>query len=144
MNILFSHIHLRMWNRELCSQWWAQVESNHRPHAYQACALTFWAMSPCYLHNHRNRLSRSPFLEPMVSVFQPMVEMKGFEPLTPCLQGRCSPNWATPPYEVIVKSEKWRVNRFGWKAFGFSSFSFLSYLFSFLFFQWSLKIEQQL
>ena len=30
--------------------WWAQVESNHRPHAYQACALTFWAMSPCYLH----------------------------------------------------------------------------------------------
>ena len=30
--------------------------------------------------------------------FQPMVEMKGFEPLTPCLQGRCSPNWATPPY----------------------------------------------
>ena len=22
------------------SPWWAQVESNHRPHAYQACALT--------------------------------------------------------------------------------------------------------
>ena len=27
-----------------------------------------------------------------------MVEMMGFEPMTPCLQGRCSPNWATPPY----------------------------------------------
>ena len=27
--------------------WWAQMESNHRPHAYQACALTVWAMSPC-------------------------------------------------------------------------------------------------
>ena len=27
-----------------------------------------------------------------------LVEMKGFEPLTPCLQGRCSPSWATPPY----------------------------------------------
>ena len=26
------------------------------------------------------------------------VEIKGFEPLTPCLQGRCSPNWAIPPY----------------------------------------------
>ena len=26
--------------------WWAQVDSNHRPHAYQACALTCWAMSP--------------------------------------------------------------------------------------------------
>ena len=22
------------------SSWWAQVDSNHRPHAYQACALT--------------------------------------------------------------------------------------------------------
>ena len=22
------------------SDWWAQVDSNHRPHAYQACALT--------------------------------------------------------------------------------------------------------
>ena len=28
------------------SCWWAQVDSNHRPHAYQACALTGWAMSP--------------------------------------------------------------------------------------------------
>ena len=27
--------------------WWAQVDSNHRPHAYQACALTTWAMRPC-------------------------------------------------------------------------------------------------
>ena len=23
-----------------CVAWWAQVDSNHRPHAYQACALT--------------------------------------------------------------------------------------------------------
>ena len=34
-----------------------------------------------------------------------LVEMMGFEPMTPCLQGRCSPNWATPPYS----SEEWRV-----------------------------------
>ena len=27
-----------------------------------------------------------------------MVEMMGFEPMTPCLQGRCSPSWATPPF----------------------------------------------
>ena len=27
-----------------------------------------------------------------------LVEMMGFEPMTPCLQGRCSPSWATPPY----------------------------------------------
>ena len=25
---------------------WAWVDSNHRPHAYQACALTGWAISP--------------------------------------------------------------------------------------------------
>ena len=29
------------------TQWWAQVDSNHRPPAYQASALTSWAMSPC-------------------------------------------------------------------------------------------------
>ena len=27
-----------------------------------------------------------------VSVHQKMVEMMGFEPMTPCLQGRCSPS----------------------------------------------------
>lgn len=28
------------------SGWWAQMDSDHRPHAYQACALTNWAISP--------------------------------------------------------------------------------------------------
>ena len=28
---------------------WAWVDSNHRPHAYQACALTGWATSPSIL-----------------------------------------------------------------------------------------------
>ena len=27
-----------------------------------------------------------------------MVEISGIEPLTPCLQSRCSPSWAIPPY----------------------------------------------
>ena len=35
--------------------------------------------------------------------FDTLMEMKGFEPTTPCLQGRCSPNWATPPW---CKNEK--------------------------------------
>ena len=30
--------------------------------------------------------------------FRRLVEMMGFEPMTPCLQGRCSPSWATPPF----------------------------------------------
>ena len=69
---------------EFRKNWWAQVDSNHRPHAYQACALTTWAMSP----NKRRSISPS----------QEMVEMNGIEPMTPCLQSRCSPSWATPPY----------------------------------------------
>ena len=45
---------------------WAQVDSNHRPHAYQACALTSWAMRPkpilltkrlCRLHDLNTRPS---------------------------------------------------------------------------------------
>ena len=35
--------------------WWAQVDSNHRPHAYQACALTGWAMGPPFGGDEGNR-----------------------------------------------------------------------------------------
>ena len=73
--------------------WWAQVDSNHRPRAYQARALTCWAMSP---------FSLSMYLVHLFAIFRSLsaslVEMMGFEPMTPCLQGRCSPSWATPPY----------------------------------------------
>ena len=43
---------IRLCSVAICAQffllknWWAQMDSNHRPHAYQACALTTWAMSP--------------------------------------------------------------------------------------------------
>ena len=66
-----------------CARWWAQMDSNHRPHAYQACALTSWAMSPL------NNLTA-------------LVEVSGIEPLTPCLQGRCSTSWAKPPLKIVV------------------------------------------
>ena len=71
-----------------CARWWAQMDSNHRPHAYQACALTSWAMSPLYRYL-RLRLRR-------------LVEVSGIEPLTPCLQGRCSTSWAKPPLKIVV------------------------------------------
>ena len=53
-----------------------------------------------------NHLSYEPiqffrFFVPLIPTrhtFIWLVEMMGFEPMTPCLQGRCSPNWATPPY----------------------------------------------
>ena len=68
----------RICSPRLCRRWWAQMDSDHRPHAYQACALTSWAMSPY------------------------VVEVIGFEPMTPCLQGRCSTSWAIPPFPKIT------------------------------------------
>ena len=32
--------------RDKLYKWWAWVDSNYRPHAYQACALTNWATGP--------------------------------------------------------------------------------------------------
>ena len=34
---IFKHLHI---TTIMMLVWWAQMESNHRPHAYQACALT--------------------------------------------------------------------------------------------------------
>ena len=52
--------------------------SDHLAHAYQAV----------HCSNNCNHLSFPPVL----------VEIKGIEPLTPCLQSRCSPSWAKPPF----------------------------------------------
>ena len=30
----------------LSSKWWAKMDSNHRPHDYQSCALASWAIGP--------------------------------------------------------------------------------------------------
>ena len=39
---------------------------------------------------------------------EPM-EMERFELLTPCLQGRCSPSWATPPNFTMVNFDEVRI-----------------------------------
>ena len=39
-----------------------------------------------------NHLSYRPLFYLVVSVQFILVEMMGFEPMTPCLQGRCSPS----------------------------------------------------
>ena len=48
-----------------------------------------------------NHLSYEPISLEWLSVLfpQPVVEMRRIELLTPCVQGRCSPSWATPPYQ---------------------------------------------
>ena len=35
-----AYVRSRVIAQATCVAWWAQVDSNHRPHAYQACALT--------------------------------------------------------------------------------------------------------
>ena len=126
-----------MCNCQLRWQWWAQVESNHRPHAYQACALTFWAMSPCYLHNHRksprffNRWSGVLSFEPRFG-FSTDGGDEGIRTLDPLLAGQVLSQLSYTPIlreEVIVKSEE-------------VFFIFHHSLFI-LFSQLSLKIEQQ-
>ena len=78
--------------------WSVWMDSNHRPHAYQACALTTWATD--------RFLSVVPRSFPSwFRWFHRLVEMMGFEPMTPCLQGRCSPSWATPPYHGLSFSK---------------------------------------
>ena len=47
-----------------------------------------------------NRLSYKPML----------VEIIGIEPMTPCLQSRCSPSWAIPPGFAWVLNEPQKLN----------------------------------
>ena len=43
-----------------------------------------------------------------VKLFE-LVEMRRIELLTPCLQGRCSPSWATPPNFTLVNFDEVRI-----------------------------------
>ena len=97
--------------------WWAQVESNHRPHAYQACALTFWAMSPCYLHNHRksprffNRWSGVLSFEPRFG-FSTDGGDEGIRTLDPLLAGQVLSQLSyTPIFEVYCQQPYLPIRR---------------------------------
>ena len=46
----------------------------------------------------KEHLSLSDIWSPWVL----LVEMRRIELLTPCLQGRCSPSWATPPKVIVI------------------------------------------
>ena len=74
-SISFLNCQLSIINCQL-KKWWAKMDSNHRPHDYQSCALASWAIGPFRLL---------------------LVESTGIEPVTSCLQGRRSPSWANPP-----------------------------------------------
>ena len=40
---------LMMFQSISCLKWWAKMDSNHRPHDYQSCALASWAIGPYQL-----------------------------------------------------------------------------------------------
>ena len=113
--------------------WWAQVDSNHRPRAYQARALTTWAMSPFSF-----------------SVYLVLSRLIGFAVITaggddgnrthdPLLAGQVLSQLSyTPLWKWRVNSEEWKVKSFGWKA---SLFFIIHSLWVSL--SGSLKIEQQ-
>ena len=65
--------------------WWAQVDSNHRPHDYQSCALNQLSYGPSSSQTPLRWASRR-----VKGI--PLVEISGFEPLTSCVQGRRSPS----------------------------------------------------
>ena len=46
----------------------------------------------CVVFNEQRRKHEVFMTYYVVILFRMTVEIKGFEPLTPCLQGRCSPN----------------------------------------------------
>ena len=72
------------------------IKKNHR-----LCAMALVGLSRLELPTSRlsgacsNQLSYNPIL----------VEVSGFEPLTPCLQSRCSTNWAIPPRYMPDKND---------------------------------------
>ena len=88
-----------------------------------------------------NHLSYAPLWLFAVSLFPqvPLVEMMGIEPMTPCLQGRCSPSWATPPsvwvllsFSSLSVTENWTTSRYLFPS-QYSTTSSSSFLFGFCF-----------
>ena len=107
-----SHLDLQSISYE--TKWWAKMDSNHRPHDYQSCALASWAIGPYLVdtssislasatscpkltHSAASPLQIKAFGFDLVPLHF-LVEISGIEPLTSCLQGRRSPSWAKPPY----------------------------------------------
>ena len=54
----------RLWRntefaKRVSTRWWAKMDSNHRPHDYQSCALASWAIGPYSLTSSWWRLAGS-------------------------------------------------------------------------------------
>ena len=45
--VLVMFLKARSPETSILTTWWAKMDSNHRPHDYQSCALASWAIGPC-------------------------------------------------------------------------------------------------
>ena len=82
----------------------------------------FWSYILIHVQFSKNKLVGLNGLEPSTSrlsgvrsnqlSYRPIVvEVKGVEPLTPCVQGKCSPNWAIPPQVIEQSNDRSKLNR---------------------------------
>ena len=85
--------------------WWAQVDSNHRPRAYQARALTCWAMSP---------FSLPMYLFHLFAIF---VKLSSFwwrwwdsNPWPPACRAGALPAELHPHLRVFILNSPWKLN----------------------------------
>ena len=105
LDLLFSYL---IFNVHCLSAWWAQVDSNHRPCAYQAHALTTWAMSPYTLSGFTGSLL---YLFPVFAVAFRLVEMTGLEPVNPLLAKQVLSQLSyTPMSPSRFPKKPWKLN----------------------------------
>ena len=92
-----------------------QISPRHPPYALSILTyvftLTFLAFWVSFSTSEKSFLDELFFLSFLLLysfqrtghlTFVRLVEMRRIELLTPCLQGRCSPSWATPPWCLLL------------------------------------------
>ena len=81
--------------KDLMSHHFASERSRSKAsfaHGYSSNILSAW-----WIQAYACKHATLSFLSRLSCTTHYQMEMERFELLTPCLQGRCSPNWATPP-----------------------------------------------
>ena len=99
-------VSLRSWSNGRGGKWWAWVDLNYRPHAYQACALTKLSYRPItYIFRHEwPRASLSQPAEPADQGLGPTVSRRMGSVLSVPEPGRDTPA-ATPGIDKV--SQYW-------------------------------------
>ena len=88
------------------SKWKPHASHYFRLSAQETSFLSLTDILRISLPSRKSRLmhvnmQRLPLLSGSGYTLHYQMEMERFELLTPCLQGRCSPNWATPPFGIL-------------------------------------------